>query len=32
MAEVAQLLKPSSVLRESPIAERLARAIKVDSS
>ena len=32
MTEVAQLLKPSSVLRESPIAERLARAIQADTS
>ena len=31
MTEVAQLLKPSDVLRESPIAERLARAIRADS-
>lgn len=31
MTEVAQLLKPSRVLRESPIAERLARAIQADS-
>ncbi len=31
MTEVAQLLKPSSVLRESAITERLARAIQADS-
>ncbi|MDE2296889.1 MAG: hypothetical protein KGK18_01865, partial [Burkholderiales bacterium] len=29
MTEVAQLLKPSSVLRESPVAERLAQAMRV---
>jgi 2-polyprenyl-6-methoxyphenol hydroxylase-like FAD-dependent oxidoreductase len=31
MTDVAQLLKPSSVLRESTIAERLARAIQAES-
>lgn len=31
MTELAQLPKPSRVLRESPIAERLARALQEDS-
>ena len=32
MTDVAQLLKPSSVLRESPIAERLAQAMQANPS